>query len=156
NSYWFGGNLMGVKRRAFPQRWSAAPIQLSLPNRLVDAPHDYGPAIYRGLPWCQLGSTAETPDACNRTRDEVWGHIAREDIAPIWLGEFGTPNGLRRNHNLPQSYWTDVNDKHPQGNWFTYLTDYIHRNNLHWCYWALNGTQSMAPGRHVDAIEGYG
>lgn len=156
NSYWFGGNLMGVKHSALPQRWTAAPIELSVPGRLVYAPHTYGPFMYHGLPWCRLGSTANTPDACNQVWDKVWGYIAEENIAPIWIGEFGTPNGLRPNQNAPQQVWTDINDTHAQGIWFTYLTDYIRQHDLNWCYWAINGTRSLSPGRNPNQIEGFG
>jgi hypothetical protein len=49
-----------------------------------------------------------------------------------------------------------VNDVNPQGNWFSYLEQYIKDHNINWCYWALNGTQSAAPGRDPSQPDWYG
>jgi endoglucanase len=40
--------------------------------------------------------------------------------------------------------------------WFTLFVRYLKDNNLSWCYWPLNGTQSSGAGRKYDAIEDYG
>jgi endoglucanase len=156
NSYWPGGNLSGVGHAAFPHRLTPVRVTLDVPNRLVYSVHDYGPAMYHGLPWCQLGSTASTPDACNAVWDRTWGFIAQEGIAPVWIGEFGTPNGCRAGDRTDPRLYTQVNDTHPQGAWFTYLVNYIREHNLHWTVWCLNGTQSLAPGRNPTKPEGYG
>ena len=156
NSYWPGGNLSGVGHAAFPHRLTPVQVTLDVPNRLVYSVHDYGPAMYHGLPWCQLGGTASTPDACNAVWDRTWGFIAQEEIAPVWIGEFGTPNGRRIGDKTAPWLYTQVNDTHPQGAWFTYLVAYIQEHNLHWTVWCLNGTQSLAPGRNPTNPEGYG
>ncbi len=156
DSYWFGGNLLGVGHNAVPHRLLPTPVTLDVPGRLVYSIHDYGPNMYAGLPWAQLGSTASTPAACYAVWDEVWGYLVNDGTAPIWIGEFGTPNGLKPGHtDQPQDY-TDPNATNPQGSWFTYLVDYIQDHQLHWCYWCLNGTQSEAPGRSPAQTEGYG
>jgi hypothetical protein len=49
-----------------------------------------------------------------------------------------------------------VNEVNPQGNWFSYLVQYIQDHNISWCYWALNGSQSAAPGRDPSLPEWYG
>ena len=74
----------------------------------------------------------------------------------MWIGEFGTPNGYKPNDNTPPEYYTDVNNVNPQGNWFSYLVQYIKDHNINWCYWALNGTQSEAPGRDPSQPDWYG
>jgi hypothetical protein len=56
----------------------------------------------------------------------------------------------------PPQHYTDPNTSIPQGAWFTYLVEYIGTNNLHWCYWALNGSQSLAPGRNPNDPDWYG
>jgi endoglucanase len=154
--YWFGGNLTGVGHSAFPHRFTPAHIALDIPNRLVYSVHDYGPAMARRQPWTQLGSTAETPEACITVWDKTWGFILNQNIAPILIGEFGTPNGRNPNHPEPPETYTDVNRTNPQGNWFSYLVEYIRDRNIHWTYWCLNGTQSQAPGRSPNRPEGYG
>lgn len=154
--YWFGGNLTGVRSSALPRRLRPLRIELDVPNRLVYSVHDYGPDMYRGIPWCQAGSTAATPDACNRVWDETWGFIVNEGIAPVLVGEFGTPNGRKPGDAMPPEMYTDVNADNPQGSWFSYLIQYIRDHSLHWTYWALNGTQSQAPGRDARNVEWYG
>jgi endoglucanase len=154
-SYWPGGNLCGVDRaggdRAVPR-----PIRLNRPDRLVYSVHDYGPDMAPGLPWAQLDSTASTPAACRAVWDQLWGHLVRRDVAPVWVGEFGTPNGRRHGDPAPPERFTDRNDINPQGSWFTYLVDYIRDLGLSWSIWALNGTQSPGPGRSPDETEWYG
>jgi hypothetical protein len=110
----------------------------------------------RDLPWAQLGSSASTAAACRAVWDQTWGYLVRHRVAPVWVGEFGTPNGGRRGDRTPQSDYTDVNDRNPQGAWFTYLVDYIRELGLSWSIWALNGTQSLGPGRVAGEPEWYG
>mgnify|MGYP001212188817 CR=1 FL=1 len=149
NLYWPGGNLTGVLARG-------QTIALNVPDRLVYSIHDYGPDMYAGLPWCQLHSTANDSSACEAEWDETWGNIVQQGMAPIWIGEFGTPNGHRPGDTTPPQNYTDPNNANPQGAWFTYLVEYIGNNNLHWCYWALNGTQSEAPTRDPQLPDHYG
>jgi hypothetical protein len=88
--------------------------------------------------------------------DQTWGRIAQQGIAPLWIGEFGTPNGLRPGDTAPPEDYADPNPSNAQGAWFTYLVEYIEKNNLHWCYWPLNGTQSAAPTRNPALPDHYG
>ncbi|GAC1510783.1 MAG: hypothetical protein NVS2B16_11290 [Chloroflexota bacterium] len=156
---WFGGNLMGVAH-ADGYRTVPTPIVLSVSDRLVYSAHDYGYDAYNGLAWCQPGTTAETPDACRAVWDQSWGYIVAQKIAPVWIGEFGTPNGYKPTDppapSPTQAYYTDPNPQNPQGAWFSYLVQYIKDNNISWCYWALNGTQSQALGRDPSAPDWYG
>ena len=76
-SYWWGGNLMGVKDR---------PIQLDVANKLVYSAHDYPDSVYP-QPWFQ-GS--DFPANLPAKFDQMWGYIYKENIAPVYIGEFGT------------------------------------------------------------------
>ncbi|WP_370499630.1 Calx-beta domain-containing protein [Mycolicibacterium sp. jd] len=77
NNYWWGGNLMGVKDR---------PIVLNVPDRVVYSPHDYPNSVYN-QPWFQTANFgAALPDKF----EQMWGYIYEQNIAPIYLGEFGT------------------------------------------------------------------
>jgi endoglucanase len=152
--YWPGGNLSGVAHAAGARSQPVA-IQLDVPDRLVYSAHDYGPEI-AAVPWCQLGSTATTPDACFAVWDQTWGFIAKEGIAPVWVGEFGTVNGFKPGDPTPRQFYTDPNNVTAQGNWFSYLVSYIRANGLSWSYWCLNGTQSPAPGRDPTQPDWYG
>jgi len=88
--------------------------------------------------------------------DRTWGFILEQDIAPVWLGEFGTPNGLKPDKQEPPENYTHPNDSNPQGAWFSYLMQYIRERDIHWTYWCINGTQCLAPGRTPGHVEWYG
>ncbi|MFN8073364.1 MAG: cellulase family glycosylhydrolase [Mycobacterium sp.] len=76
-SYWWGGNLMGVKDR---------PITLNVANRVVYSPHDYPNSVW-AQPWFQTANFgANLPNVFRN----AWGYIYEQNIAPIWVGEFGT------------------------------------------------------------------
>lgn len=76
-SYWWGGNLMGVKDR---------PIQLDVDHKLVYSAHDYPNSVFPQT-WFQ-GS--DFPANLPAKFDQMWGYIYKQGIAPVYVGEFGT------------------------------------------------------------------
>jgi len=102
------------------------------------------------------GGTAASARSCRAVWEQTWGYLVRRNIAPVWIGEFGTPNGRRPGDPTPPSDFTDVNGRNPQGAWFSYLVDYIAELGLSWSIWALNGTQSPGEGRTAGDPEWYG
>lgn len=76
-SYWWGGNLMGVADR---------PIILDVPGRVVYSPHDYPNSVYP-QPWFSGSNFGAGLPAKFR---QMWGYIYEENIAPVYIGEFGT------------------------------------------------------------------
>jgi len=76
-SDWWGGNLMGVAQY---------PVVLNVPDRVVYSPHDY-PASVSSQPWF---SASNYPNNLPAVWTQFWGYIYRDDIAPVWLGEFGS------------------------------------------------------------------
>jgi len=117
-SDWWGGDLQPV---------ATHPVQLSVANRLVYSPHDYGPHEFAQT-W--FNSSTTYASLSTNVWEKNWGYIAKQNIAPVWVGEFGTPNGA-----------TDASDSTPgsQGQWFSGIVQYIKANTLSWTYWALNG-----------------
>lgn len=154
--YWPGGNLIGVRRRALFRRWSPRRIEFDVPNRLVYSVHDYGPDMDGDLAWCRLGTTASNARACREVWEQTWGYIARAGIAPVWLGEFGTPNGYKPGETAPPEQYARPNLGNPQDAWFSYLVAYVADLGIHWCYWCLNGSQSPAPRRNPSQPDWYG
>ncbi|GAB5377040.1 MAG: hypothetical protein AcusKO_35020 [Acuticoccus sp.] len=73
-TYWWGGNLMGVRER---------PVVLDVPNRLVYSPHDYPPSVHEQT-WFTDGSNLTDVFRKN------WGFIVEDGIAPVMLGEWGS------------------------------------------------------------------
>ena len=76
-TYWWGGDLEGVKDR---------PIELAVDNRLVYSPHDYPNSIYPQT-WFSDPSYPNNEPAIFADK---WGFIYEQDIAPIWVGEWGS------------------------------------------------------------------
>ncbi|MFH1555784.1 MAG: Calx-beta domain-containing protein [Pseudomonadota bacterium] len=77
NNYWWGGNLMGVRDR---------PIELDVENKLVYSAHDYPNSIYPQTWFSDPNYPANLPEKF----DQMWGYIYKENIAPVYIGEFGT------------------------------------------------------------------
>lgn len=153
--YWPGGNLIGVEQPGGRRR-EARPIRLQRDGRLVYSAHDYGPDMHPAMPWCQRGTTALTADACRSVWEQTWGSIARRRIAPVYVGEFGTPNGLWRANGSAVPDYGDERSPEPQTRWFRYLVEYIRELGVSWAYWPLNGLNSPGGGRDPSQVEGYG
>lgn len=120
---WQGGNLEGV---------STNPITLSVANHLVYSAHDYGPTLF-AQSWFNSSTTLSSLEA---VWTKFWDYISANNIAPIWIGEFGTGNNN-----------TDIQNSAAgsEGQWFQSLVTFFQNNpNLSWTYWALNGEDSFA------------
>lgn len=115
-TFW-GSNLLGVRD---------SKIVLTQPDRVVYSAHDYGPEEYRHL-WF---NSSTTPASLANTWMKYWGYLATENVAPIWIGEFGT--GSRTSDAIDQTPGS-------QGQWFSTLVDFLASHpSIQWGYWALN------------------
>jgi aryl-phospho-beta-D-glucosidase BglC (GH1 family) len=76
-SYWWGGNLMGAGQY---------PVVLNSPNHVVYSAHDY-PASVSSQPWF---GASNYPNNLPSVWNQYWGYLYRDNIAPVWLGEFGS------------------------------------------------------------------
>jgi endoglucanase len=110
NAYWWGGTLDQIKDK---------PVDLDVSNKVVYSPHDYGPGVYNQV-WF---SDSDFPGNMPGIWDKKWGYISNDDIAPIWIGEFGG-----------KETGTDTNE----GKWQNKLVDYIDDNGLNFAYWCWN------------------
>jgi endoglucanase len=120
---WWGGDLQGVAQY---------PVVLSEPDHVVYSAHDYGPDLYQQT-WF---NSSTTPASLDAVWNMYWGYIYADDIAPIWVGEFGTDNTA-----------SDIESTTPgsQGQWFESLVAYLDANPwMGWTYWALNGEDEYA------------
>ena len=115
---WWGGNLEGAQTH---------PVTLNVANRLVYSAHDYGPTEY-GQSWFN-GSTSY--GSLTAVWTKFWAYLSLNNIAPVWLGEFGTTNNTSDISNTASG---------SEGQWFSSLVQFLKTNsNLSWTYWALNG-----------------
>ncbi|MEK4324664.1 cellulase family glycosylhydrolase [Paenibacillus sp. FSL R7-0312] len=122
SSYWWGGNLTGVRNY---------PVTLTVPDRVVYSPHDYGPGVSPQT-WF---SAADFPNNLPKLWDDTWGYISKEQIAPILAGEFGGRS---------------VDTLSVEGKWQNALVSYIGQNNLYWTYWSLNPNSGDTGGLLLD------
>jgi endoglucanase len=117
--YWWGGNLEGVR---------TAPVRLAVANQLVYSPHDYGP-IESGQPWF---TSTMTDASLNAVWTKHWGYISHDNIAPVWLGEFGVSVTPTDNPTAAEAM---------EAKWFQSIIQLLHNDSrIGWTYWTLNGS----------------
>ena len=123
DSTWWGGDLALAGQ---------FPVTLSSPGHVVYSAHDYGPNLFQQT-WFNSSTTSASLDA---VWAKFWGYLYTQNVAPVWVGEFGTGNAA-----------SDVSSSAAgsQGQWFSSLMSYIKSNPaMGWTYWALNGEDSYA------------
>lgn len=77
DSGWWGGNLEGA---------GTYPVQLSVAGRLVYSAHDYATSV-ADQTWFH---DPTFPNNMPGVWDRFWGYLFKQNIAPVWVGEFGT------------------------------------------------------------------
>jgi endoglucanase len=119
---WWGGNLGAAGQY---------PVVLNTPGRVVYSPHDYTPDV-ASQTWF---SDANYPNNLPAVWTKFWGYLFIDNIAPVYLGEFGT------------TLATTVDQQ-----WMSKLTNYLQGNmnsngssvlkpgqqGISWTYWAWN------------------
>jgi len=108
--YWWGGNLEGAQQ---------APVRLNVANRLVYSAHDYPASVYQQS-WF---SAPSYPANLSGVWDKHWGYLIKNNIAPVWLGEFG-------------SELQTTSDQQ----WLATLTKYLGTGvkGINWTFWCWN------------------
>jgi endoglucanase len=105
---WWGGQLAGAKDY---------PVNLNVANRVVYSAHEYDNGVFNQT-WF---SDPTFPNNMNALYDKWWGYLAKNNTAPVLIGEFGTT----------------LNDS-VDGVWLSHLMSYINTNGLSWTFWCLN------------------
>jgi aryl-phospho-beta-D-glucosidase BglC (GH1 family) len=95
------------------------PVKLFVPNRVVYSAHVYG--------WSGWGSAegryAKRPYASFvKSMRDNWAYLLEQDIAPVWIGEFGAPD---KPSEGDAHYWRN-------------LMRYLAAVDADFGYWALN------------------
>ncbi len=109
DAYWWGGNLEGAGQ---------FPVRLSVPNKLVYSPHDYGPSV-GPQKWF---AAPDFPSNLPAVWQQHWTYLQQQNMAPIVVGEFGGPSV----------------GQDPDGVWQRTLIDYLKNNGIGYWYWAWN------------------
>ncbi|WP_291056940.1 cellulase family glycosylhydrolase [Herbiconiux sp.] len=105
---WWGGGLRDA---------GSAPVSLAVPDRVVYSPHDYPASIY-AQSWF---TAADYPANLPGVWDENWGYLAKQNVAPVLLGEFGS------------KLQTDQDRA-----WFETIVSYLATNGMSFSYWSFN------------------
>lgn len=94
--YWWGGQLKGVTDR---------PISINTANKVVYSPHEYGHSVALQS-WLQRdGFTVPNwPLNMYDVQGAAWGFIYEQNIAPIFIGEFGGWLGYDGSGNETKPY----------------------------------------------------
>ena len=120
DSYWWGGNLEGVKQ---------FPVRLSRPNKLVYSAHDYGPSVYKQS-WFKVSNPADLTHTLPAIWQKHWAYLQQNGIAPVFVGEFGGP-----------SMGQDI-----EGVWQRTLVSFLHKQGISYAYWAWNADSGDTGG----------
>ncbi len=133
-NYWWGGNLMGVKDR---------PIVFNVANRLVYSPHDYPNSVFPQT-WFQTADFGAGLPAVFR---KAWGYIYEENIAPIYIGEFGT-----KLVDPKDAIWLEAITSYISGDLDNNGTNDIPAGNqdISWTYWSWNPNSGDTGGILAD------
>lgn len=125
--YWWGGALKGVATR---------PIVLNVANKVAYSPHEYGQSV-GSQTWLATDSTtpANWPMNLFPVWHDNWGFIFEQNIAPIWIGEFGGKFGLDGLGGLTQP------NAVPETTWAQTLVEYLNGD------FDGNGTSNLTAGK---------
>jgi endoglucanase len=107
-SYWWGGNLRSA---------GGAPVRLSVAHQLVYSIHDYPQSVY----WQPWFAASDYPNNLPPLWDSTWGYLVQNDVAPVWVGEFGTRDQTTSDRQ-----------------WLTTIAGYIRGHELSFAFWCLN------------------
>jgi endoglucanase len=106
---WWGGNLLAAGQ---------FPVRLNVADRLVYSAHDYAISVFDRQPWFDDPSfPANLPGVW----DHYWGHLHNQNVAPVFVGEFGTT----LQHPLDQQ-------------WLPALLSYLSGKQMSFAFWSWN------------------
>lgn len=117
---WWGSGLRGV---------AAYPVTLEVNHRVVYSPHDYPASVYAQKWFSDAAYPANLPEVW----DKNWGYIAKQGIAPVLLGEFGTKL-----------------ESDSDRQWLDQMVTYLSRSGMSYSYWSFNPNSGDTGGLVKD------
>ncbi|WP_313824092.1 cellulase family glycosylhydrolase [Leclercia sp.] len=140
DSYWWGGQLAGVATR---------PVRLNQANRVVYSPHEYGQSVGQQswLAYDGQATPANWPMNLYAVWRKYWGFIVENNVAPVWIGEFGGKFGTNGTGDLGIAPHAEY-----ESQWLYHLELYMNGDfdgdgdkdlpaaseGISFCYWAFN------------------
>ena len=120
----YAADLTGVARH---------PVRLERPGKVVYSLHDYS--------W--FHPAGQPRSAYFDQMHRAGGYLLREQVAPLWIGEFGNDTRSLDHFGRASS---------PQAVWWGNIEAWLTGNDVDWCWWAVNPTQPRGTvpvaGRH--------
>lgn len=110
SSYWWGGNLTGVKTH---------PVILTRPEKLIYSPHEYGPEVF-AQDWF---SDPTFPKNMPAIWDKHFGYLHKGNQSHLLVGEFGIRDAGSADGKA--------------GIWFDAFLQYMGKD-YSWTFWCLN------------------
>jgi len=117
----FGGENLSAARQD--------PVTLAVAHRVVYTAHDFSASVAHQS-WFDA---ADYPQNLAATWDSLWGYLARDAIAPVYLSAFGTRL-----------------DTAADRQWLTTLVDYLKARDLGFAFWCLNPNSGDTGGLLLD------
>jgi endoglucanase len=115
------------------------PVRLERPDKVVYSLHDYS--------WFHPGGQSRQA-YFSQMRDNG-GYLLSQQIAPVWIGEFGNGTRSLANFGLAPS---DGPGRADAAVWWGHIEAWLTEFDVDWCWWALNPTQPKGTipvtGRH--------
>ena len=116
---WWSGKLDQARAR---------PLVMPVANKVVYSPHEYGSFLNGSS---QLWFNDPTyPDNLPGVWSKMWGYLAEENIAPVWVGEFGS---TMKAHGVYTQAFVEKDVL-----WLAKLSEYYEAHNINFAYWAVN------------------
>jgi aryl-phospho-beta-D-glucosidase BglC (GH1 family)/lysophospholipase L1-like esterase len=147
-STWWSGKLDEARME---------PVVLNVPNKVVYSPHEYGaylqgvalqpwftPATRVGNTYAGLAFPANMPDVWSRQ----WGYLVEENIAPVWIGEFGSYLRIGGDPITGGGSAYSAQDLALDEQWLDTLGAYCEQHAVGFAYWA------WPPGGDPDGLVG--
>ena len=105
------------------------PVKLAQPDKVVYSMHDYS--------W--FHPQGQTEAAYAQAMNKAGGYLLSQNIAPLWIGEFGnTVNLLASAGGV--SWWANI-------------SAWLSANDVDWCWWALNPTHAKGSNPGTDTVK---
>jgi len=116
----YATNLQGV---------ASHPVRLAAANKVVYSMHDYS--------W--FHPQGQTEAAYAQAMNTAGGYILTQNIAPLWIGEFGNTVNTLPSSGSP-SWWANIQA------WLT-------AEDVDWCWWALNPTHAKGSNPGTNTVK---
>ncbi len=117
---------------------AAHPVQLDKPGKVVYSMHDYS--------W--FHAKGQTAAQYAEVMNKAGGYVLTEQIAPLWIGEFGDDVGSVASINVDPTSGAG----NAEAGWWANIFAWLIGADIDWCWWALNPTHGTATTPGINQL----